>query len=183
MLELTGANAAPTAKPDLENAISMLAGYSLVKWEDGFNAFSLHRLVADITQSRIAIEQRVAWLTATLNWVNDYLPGDPPPDDIRSWPFWLPLRVHLAVLIEAATTEKINEPTARLSDGLGLLLYTQALWHEAEPLMRRALAIVETRYGAGHPLVAIRLNNLAQLLKATNRLSEAEPLMWRALGI
>jgi tetratricopeptide (TPR) repeat protein len=31
--------------------------------------------------------------------------------------------------------------------------------------------------------VAIDLNNLAQLLKATNRLSEAEPLMRRALGI
>ncbi|MEL7335223.1 MAG: tetratricopeptide repeat protein, partial [Planctomycetota bacterium] len=34
-----------------------------------------------------------------------------------------------------------------------------------------------------HPKVAIRLNNLAQLLQATNRLSEAEPLMRRALAI
>jgi hypothetical protein len=31
--------------------------------------------------------------------------------------------------------------------------------------------------------VAIRLNNLASLLKATNRLAEAEPLMRRALAI
>ncbi len=31
--------------------------------------------------------------------------------------------------------------------------------------------------------MAIRLNNLAQLLKATNRLAEAEPLMRRALAI
>ena len=31
--------------------------------------------------------------------------------------------------------------------------------------------------------MAIRLNNLAQLLQATNRLAEAEPLMRRALGI
>jgi tetratricopeptide (TPR) repeat protein len=54
---------------------------------------------------------------------------------------------------------------------------------EAEPLMRRALAIDEASYGADHPNVAIVLNNLAQLLQATNRLAEAEPLMRRALAI
>jgi len=43
--------------------------------------------------------------------------------------------------------------------------------------MRRALAIDEASYGLDHPKVAIRLNNLAGLLQATNRLAEAEPLM------
>jgi tetratricopeptide (TPR) repeat protein len=54
---------------------------------------------------------------------------------------------------------------------------------EAEPMMRRALAIGEKSYGPEHPDVAIRLNNLAALLKETNRLAEAEPLMERALAI
>ena len=54
---------------------------------------------------------------------------------------------------------------------------------EAEPLMRRALAIDEASYGPDHPNVAIDLNNLASLLQATNRLGEAEPLMRRALAI
>ena len=49
--------------------------------------------------------------------------------------------------------------------------------------MRRALAIDERNYGPMHPNVAIRLNNLAALLLATNRLAEAEPLMRRALAI
>ncbi len=49
--------------------------------------------------------------------------------------------------------------------------------------MRRALAIDEASYDADHPEVATDLNNLAQLLKATNRLSEAEALMRRALVI
>jgi tetratricopeptide (TPR) repeat protein len=53
---------------------------------------------------------------------------------------------------------------------------------EAEPLYRRALAIDERSYGPDHPKVAIRLDNLAQLLQATNRLVEAEPLMRRALA-
>ena len=41
----------------------------------------------------------------------------------------------------------------------------------------------EASFGADHPKVAIRLNNLAQLLQDTNRLAEAEPLMRRALEI
>ena len=49
--------------------------------------------------------------------------------------------------------------------------------------MRRALAIDEQSYGPDHPDVARDLNNLAQLLKATNRLSEAEPLSWRMVSI
>jgi hypothetical protein len=51
---------------------------------------------------------------------------------------------------------------------------------EAEPLMRRALAITEASFGPDHP---DDLNNLAQLFRATNRLAEAEPLMRRALAI
>ena len=49
--------------------------------------------------------------------------------------------------------------------------------------MRRALAIDERSYGPDHPNVAIRLNNLAELLQATNRMAEAEPLYRRALAI
>ena len=49
--------------------------------------------------------------------------------------------------------------------------------------MRRALAIDEASYGPDHPDVAIDLNNLAQLLQATNRLGEAEPLSRRYLEI
>jgi hypothetical protein len=49
--------------------------------------------------------------------------------------------------------------------------------------MRRALDIDEASYGLDHPNVAIRLNNLAQLLQNTNRLADAEPLMRRAFVI
>ena len=65
----------------------------------------------------------------------------------------------------------------------GQALFRMARFEEAEPLMRRALAIDEKRLASDHSNVAIRLNNLAQLLKATNRLAEAEPLMRRALAI
>ncbi len=50
-------------------------------------------------------------------------------------------------------------------------------------MIRRALTIDEESCGKDHPYVARDLNNLAQLLKATNRLAEAEPLIRLALAI
>jgi len=63
------------------------------------------------------------------------------------------------------------------------LLYDANRLGEAEPLLRRALAINEASLGKDHSAVAAALNNLAQLLQATNRLGEAEPLLRRALTI
>ena len=51
------------------------------------------------------------------------------------------------------------------------------------PLIRRSLAINEKSYGPEHPHVATGLDNLAGLLRDTNRLAEAEPLYRRALAI
>jgi hypothetical protein len=59
----------------------------------------------------------------------------------------------------------------------------QGRYTEAEPLMKRALAITEKALGAEHPDVRIRLNNLAGLYDAQGRYAEAEPLMKRALAI
>ena len=63
-----------------------------------------------------------------------------------------------------------------------LLVETNRL-AEAEPPMRRALAIDEKSFGPEHPNVARDLGNLALLLQDTNRLAEAEPPMRRALAI
>ena len=54
---------------------------------------------------------------------------------------------------------------------------------EAEPLLRRDLAIHERSFGPDHPFVADGLNKLAEALRAANRHSEAEPLLRRALAI
>ena len=49
--------------------------------------------------------------------------------------------------------------------------------------MRRALAIDEASLGADHPNVAPTSTTSPRLLRATNRLAEAEPLVRRALAI
>ena len=70
----------------------------------------------------------------------------------------------------------------RLNNLAQLLQATNRL-AEAEPLMRRALAIDEKSYGPDHPKVATTSTISRMLLQATNRLAEAEPLMRRALAI
>jgi hypothetical protein len=72
---------------------------------------------------------------------------------------------------------------ALVLNNLAHLLHVTNRAAEAEPLIRRALTILEATYGPNHPTVAIRLNTLAQLLQATNRLREAEPLSRRQVQI
>ena len=125
--------------------------------------------------------ERKQWIAVSLQLLDWARPGD--PSDVRTWPQWNLLRPHVAFAVAQADREGITAPTSQLMDQLGLLLSAKVLYKEAEPLMRRALAIDESSFGADHPNVAIRLNNLAHLLKATNRLGEAEPLMRRALAM
>jgi tetratricopeptide (TPR) repeat protein len=68
-------------------------------------------------------------------------------------------------------------------NNLAQLLHATNRVAEAEPLIRRALAIDESSYGEDHPVVARDLNRLAELLQATSRLSEASSLYQRALQI
>jgi tetratricopeptide (TPR) repeat protein/uncharacterized membrane protein YeaQ/YmgE (transglycosylase-associated protein family) len=58
-----------------------------------------------------------------------------------------------------------------------------AVYSEAEPLYRRALAVAEASHGPLHPDVARKMNSLAGLLEDTQRLQEAESLYRRALEI
>ena len=50
-------------------------------------------------------------------------------------------------------------------------------------MMQRALSIDRTYFGEKHPNVAIRLNNLATLLTATERFEDAESLLRHAISI
>ncbi|MEI7902822.1 MAG: tetratricopeptide repeat protein, partial [bacterium] len=69
------------------------------------------------------------------------------------------------------------------ANALGTFLESAALFAEAEPLYRRALAVDEQSYGPDHPSVAKDLNAMAGLFYLTNRLAESEPLTRRALTI
>ncbi len=169
------------ADADLHDGLVNLEAYSLVTRAPDAPVFSVHRLVQDVTRRSLADDKEQHDLNAALRWVNAAFIGD--PTDVRAWPILVPLAPHARAVIRRADEAGVTEPTARLMNDVGLLLKEKALHTEAEALYRRALAIDERSFGADHPKVAIRLNNLASLLQATNRLGEAEPLMRRALAI
>ena len=84
---------------------------------------------------------------------------------------------HLAVAFAQSVEEaaRLNEQAAQL--------YEQGRYEDAEPLLKRSLAIREQALGPDHPDVAGSLNNLAVLYKAQGRYGEAEPLYERSLAI
>ncbi|WP_207896429.1 tetratricopeptide repeat protein [Nitrosomonas sp. Nm84] len=159
-------------------ALAELESYSLVTRTN--DSFSVHRLVQDVTRRQYKDPEHIR-LTETLRWLDAAFIGD--PQDVRDWPVLNPLLPHAQAVVEYADAAGMTTPTARLMNQMGLMYLTKSLYREAEPLMRRALAIDEASFGEDHPNVASVLNNLAQLLKATNRLADAEPLMRRALVI
>ena len=68
-------------------------------------------------------------------------------------------------------------------NNLAALYQAQDKYAEAEPLDKRALAIVEKVLGPKHPHVATSLENYADLLRKTNREAEAAKLEARAKAI
>jgi Tfp pilus assembly protein PilF len=171
-------------------AVAALCEVSLLEVENEGDqaAVSVHRLAQTVMRDRLAKRgeaEEVASLALTL--VADAFPvgdGDKDPSDVRSWPLCAALRPRaLSALRSAPDNGSVTEKTSRLLNQLAVYFLARAEHAEAEPLMRRALAIDEENLGPDHPSVAHDLNNLAALLKDTNRLAEAEPLMRRALAI
>jgi tetratricopeptide (TPR) repeat protein len=171
----------PKLAMDVDDALADLATYSLVSWSPEKTTFSVHGLVQEVTRRNQAGEEQQRYVAAALRWVNGGFVGD--PLDVRNWPIVEPLAPHARATLDEADRRNIPEPTARLMNDLGIFYNARAEWGQAEPLYRRALAIDEKSYGPEHPDVATDLNNLAQLLKDTNRLPEVEPLYRRALSI
>ena len=75
--------------------------------------------------------------------------------------------------------------SAELSDANNRFseLYAQARYQEALPFAEEALRLSEREFGPDHPVVATKLNGLAELYLALGRHTDAEPLYQRSLAI
>ena len=164
---------------DVHEARAGLYAYSLISaasGEDGAaKGFVMHRLVQDFARRAMTAERRAEALREALGWVNAAFLGD--SDDVRSWPVLDPLAPHALAVARRADEAGIAEPTGRLFNQLAVLSRRKratprpsrsfdARWRSS----RRAL-------GPDHPHVAADLNNLADLLRETNRFGEAEPFI------
>ncbi len=159
----------------VRDALAELATYSMVTRSAG--TLTVHRVVQEVLRTRIPENSRRNWIELSLRLVNDYSP--PEPSDVRTWPVWDVLRPHAMRVAEEADRAGILDPISVLMGQLGILLFQKGLYYQAEPLMRRTVEILKPE----NPDFATALNNLAQLLQYTNRLTEAEQLMRLALVV
>jgi tetratricopeptide (TPR) repeat protein len=77
----------------------------------------------------------------------------------------------------AEKSSKASHTYASASGILGRILSTTGRAHEAEPLLREALAVLEPRVPRQSNPIAIMLGNLGDCLVAQARYVEAEPLL------
>ena len=89
----------------------------------------------------------------------------------------------LAALKEAESFAPEAPRLALSLNNLANVYHSQGKYAEAEPLYKRALAIVEKAFGQEHPNVATSLNNLGGVYVAQGKYAEADPLFKRALAI
>src|SRR5262249_36398539 len=68
-------------------------------------------------------------------------------------------------------------------NNLAGLYRAQGRYGDAEPLLKRTIAIYEKALGSEHPNVGASLNNLGEVYRAEGRHDQAEPLYDRALAI
>jgi tetratricopeptide (TPR) repeat protein len=163
------------------DAISHAEKYSLLTRSRTAPAFKLHRLVQQITRHYASKHECQSALARAIQLIAFADPGD--PQNVRTWGKWHLLQPHaVAICGHAPDAAQMVDCTGLLNQ-LGLLANTKTLHAEAEKYLRRALRIHRATYGDNHPSVAIDLNNVAQLLLVTNRISEAEPMMRDALRI
>jgi tetratricopeptide (TPR) repeat protein len=94
-----------------------------------------------------------------------------------------PLLPHIRQVAEHGAGDLSEEDLLGPCTGLARVAEHQGDFEEAHRWCEKGRAESEERLGPEHPGTAIALNNLVGLLKATNRLSEAEPLMRRVVEI
>jgi tetratricopeptide (TPR) repeat protein len=188
--------------PRLREAISALDRLSLISFDAGTRAFSVHRLVQ--AAARDALEHPApppkrglfarffgkapkeaepaappaAWIEAAVKAIAAANPGF----EFEHWRAYERLLPHARVIADLAS-DYIGLPLTYVLARAGRHLYNTAAYAEAELLLKRDLAISEKVLGPNHPYVATSLNNLAALYRTLGVYECASPLFERARTI
>ena len=162
--------AAVTDLLTFDEAIAALRRYSLLEVEH--DALRVHRLVQMVARDRLGEEARAAWAAVAVRLVQRAFRFD--ANEVNTWPICARLLPHVLNTAEYSETFHVAaEETGELLDDIGRYLRVRGQFNEARTGHERALAIAEATYGPSHPTVAIRLNNLGNVLRDSGELAVA----------
>jgi tetratricopeptide (TPR) repeat protein len=164
----------------LNELLSPLGKYSLIRVDPNAQVYSIHRLVQEVLRAEMEAETLHRWLERTIKAVNQAFP-DP---EFEYWPLCERLLPHVTAVagFENIDSSELQE-VEFLFNQAGAYSHERGLYILAETLLSRSLEIRERQLGADHLAVATSLNNLATLYRTQGRYSEAEPLYERSLEI
>ncbi len=174
---------APVAADDfeLDEAIAALRSYSLVSRDRDTHTLTVHRLVQAVIEDSLSAKEQRQWMQRAVQAV---AAACPEKVDFANWPAMerlLPHALTCTTWIEQAPDASLA--AALLLNQTGNYLDHRARYEEAEPLLKRVLAIYKQHLGATHPMTASSLNNLATLYYQQGKYEKAELLLVRALAI
>jgi tetratricopeptide (TPR) repeat protein len=189
--EFESALNAPGDPRAVRDAIAQLNSYSMITRNTSDQTFSIHRLVQEVARARLSDSHKELFAKLILKMIHNDSP-DLQTIIKTNYSWHKAMDSHISAITAftkrlwsdiPAIPKALARPLATQINNLAEFYRHQARFHEAEPLMERALAIDEAALGKDHPDVARDLNNLGQLYQDTNRLKEAEPMMQRAVEI
>jgi tetratricopeptide (TPR) repeat protein len=164
----------------LNDIISILLAYSLIRRRTSESMLSMHRLVQVVLKDAMDKETFRWWAKQMVCAVGLVFPDA----NFDTWPTcecFLPHALVCATLIEQEQMTALED--ALLVYQTGMYLLGRLRLSEAEPLLQRAFAICEGELGASHPLTVQSLSNLATLYQLQGQYTRAESLFHHALTL
>jgi tetratricopeptide (TPR) repeat protein/transcriptional regulator with XRE-family HTH domain len=170
----------------LDEAITTLRAYSLIRRDPVSKILNIHRLVQAVLKERMDETEQQEWISRVIKVINWAFPKDM---RIGQWNVedWQRCERLLPHALECITP--IKHWNIILPEAASLLLKTATYLHNrgqfsaAEPLYYQALQLQEQLSGSEHPDVASLLCKLAELYRDQGKYEESISLCQRALHI
>jgi tetratricopeptide (TPR) repeat protein len=164
---------------DLNQRIKGLRRYSLIQAKDGM--ISIHRLLQRIVREKLSREEQDRYAEQAVDLVESAFPN---PADHTNWPQCAKLLPHVVSTTGFAENRQVGfYATARLLNDAGYYQWRLARLPDALALFERSLHLAEKLHGPDSALVAIRANNIGQVLRMQGDLNGALQHAQRALAI
>jgi tetratricopeptide (TPR) repeat protein len=163
-----------------DQTLVALGRYSLMTVSE--HTLAVHRLVQTVVRQNLDQAAARAWAGAVVRLMGAVFPRE--SHDVRTWPGCARLLPHaLTATGHAEAMDAELEATSVLLTRAAGYLWARAELAQARPLYERALAMLETQFGADHPNTAHGLDSLGNVLHDLGDLPAARDYHERALAI